>query len=69
MAESLQKLVQFFSEPNKKKKRQNENKKKNMEFVDKEVWNITGGFFPMIPTTSNKPGDEPARQWVYSGIV
>jgi len=30
MAEGLQKLVPFFSEPGKKKKRQNENKKKNI---------------------------------------
>lgn len=69
MAEGLQKLVPFFSDPVKKKKKQSENKKKIgisfidnlikikksfllIEFVDKEVWNITGGFFPLVPTNN-----------------
>ena len=53
------------------------------EFVDKEVWNITGGFFPLIPTSNvrtfkpfliltpskNKPKEEKAREWIYGGIV
>ncbi|KAL4482206.1 hypothetical protein ABPG72_017987 [Tetrahymena utriculariae] len=65
----IQKLVMFFSDQGKKKKRLIDNKKKNIEYADKEVWNITGGLFPLIPTSNNKSKDEPVRQWSYSPIV
>jgi len=54
MSEELNKFVPLLSDNSKKKQKHNKDHKKKIEYVDREVLNITGGLFPMMPASNTQ---------------